>query len=201
MPDTLEASRFAVIDVEGNGQQPPEIVEIAVLILDGLSVAGAPRTRLVKPSQPITPMVTCKVHGVKNSDVADAPAFAEVQSQILELLSDRIPVAHNAGIDQGVLSRRLPAWRPVLVVDTLRLAKSMWPGLRSYSLDTLLSHARIDTSSISGARHQAGFDSHAAALLFCVLAKLAGTRDEVLSRGCLPTHRPASAVLDEGVLF
>ncbi|HCT75531.1 MAG TPA: 3'-5' exonuclease [Micromonosporaceae bacterium] len=200
MTENLETLRFAVIDVEGNGQQPPEIVEIAILAMDGLVLTTQPRTWLVKPSQPITPLVTRKVHGIKNSDVKDAPWFTEIASEIQAILSDRIPVAHNARIDHEVLSRQLPTWEPALVVDTLRLARALWPGLKSYSLDPLLAHARIDTSSLAGCRHRAGFDAHATALLFATLAKLAVTRDQLLSLGCLPNRAPA-APPDEGVLF
>lgn len=200
MTDTLETLRFAIIDVEGNGQQPPEIVEIAILAMDGLTMAGPPRTWLVKPSQPITPIVTRKVHGIKNSDVDNAPWLAEIAAEVQAALDDRIPVAHNARIDHEVLSRQLPTWKPTIVLDTLRLARAMWPGLPSYSLDPLLTHARIDTTDVRGDRHRAGFDAHATGLLFHKLATLAGTKDQLLVLGCLPSHAPKPPA-DEGVLF
>jgi len=202
MTGTLEQSRFIVIDVEGNGQQPPEIVEIAVVTMDGLSVAGEPRTWLVKPSQPITPIVTRKVHGIKNADVEDAPAFADVEAEVLGLLGDRIPIAHNARVEVDVLARQLPAWQPPLVVDTLRLARALWPGLLAgYTLDKLLEHACIDTAGLGGKRHRAGFDAAATALLFAALAKDC-TTEQVLTLGCLPSHSPAPTPSpDQGALF
>lgn len=59
-----------VVDVEGNGQQPPEIIEIAALPIDDGQL-GPATTWLVKPRKPISPIVTRKVHGIRNADVAD----------------------------------------------------------------------------------------------------------------------------------
>jgi DNA polymerase III epsilon subunit-like protein len=43
---------YAVVDVEGNGQQPPDLVELAVVpIVDG--IIGEPRSWLVRPEQSI----------------------------------------------------------------------------------------------------------------------------------------------------
>ena len=45
--------RYAVADVEGNGQQPPDLVELAVLpITDG--TLGEPVSWLARPLRPIT---------------------------------------------------------------------------------------------------------------------------------------------------
>src|SRR5689334_10224908 len=64
--------RYAIADVEGNGQQPPDLVELAVLpITDG--VIGEPVSWLVKPPQPITYFAT-SIHGISGKDVASAPA-------------------------------------------------------------------------------------------------------------------------------
>src|SRR5581483_7718554 len=62
---------YAVADVEGNGQQPPDLVELAVLpITDG--TIGQPVTWLVKPPRPIRYPAT-RIHGISGEDVASAP--------------------------------------------------------------------------------------------------------------------------------
>src|SRR5438093_7754419 len=105
MSEAFDGLRFAVIDVEGNGQQPPEIVEIAIQPLDGLSVAAEPMVWLVRPERPIAPIVTRKVHGIRNVDVADSPTWEEIAPDVAAALADRIPVAHNARVEYDVLRR------------------------------------------------------------------------------------------------
>src|SRR6266545_2270747 len=111
-PDmTNTDNRYAVIDVEGNGGQPPQIVEIAITPVDGLTI-GEPVCWLVKPTEPINPIVTRKVHGIRNADVAHAPAFEQIAENVLAELDGRTPVAHNAQVEHGVLGRHLPTWQP-----------------------------------------------------------------------------------------
>ncbi|MGW4720935.1 3'-5' exonuclease [Nocardia sp. NPDC004260] len=74
VPDALHGKDFAVVDVEGNGQTPPEIIEIAILPVSGATVGvDDMRSWLVRPARPITPIVTRKVHGITNADVAECP--------------------------------------------------------------------------------------------------------------------------------
>ena len=177
--------RYAVIDVEGNGQQPPEIVEIAITPVDGKTV-GEPMCWLVKPEKPINPIVTRKVHGIRNADVASAPGFAEIRPTILAELQDRMPVAHNAQVEYGVLTRHLFGWTPSTMLDTLRLAKHLWPGLPGYSLDHLLSHAGIIVDDSHGRRHRAAWDSYATARLFAAMASEVGQHGRLVEVACLP---------------
>jgi DNA polymerase III epsilon subunit-like protein len=186
MSNAFEGLRFAVIDVEGNGQQPPEIVEIAVQPIDGLRVAPEPTVWLVKPDRPIAPIVTRKVHGIRDADVADAPTWPEIASDVAATLAGRIPVAHNARVEYDVLRRQLPTWGPTVVLDTLRLARAVWPDLGSYSLDPLLDHARVILGNDLGRRHRAGFDVRATALLFIALAKAVGSQDRLFAAATLP---------------
>jgi DNA polymerase III epsilon subunit-like protein/DNA repair photolyase len=172
VPQLLAGQRLVVVDVEGNGQQPPEVVELAaVTIEDGM--LGQPRSWLVKPRRPITPLVTRKVHGIRNADVAAAPAFAEVRDQVAALLGDAWLVAHNARVEHGILTPLLPGWEPRGVLDTLRLARAVWPGRRSYGLDALLKQEALDPSTLApdSHRHRAAYDAAGTALLLlCLLA-------------------------------
>lgn len=64
--------RYAVVDVEGNGQQPPDLVELAVVpVVDGK--IGTPMSWLVKPARPIKYFAT-RIHGITNQDVAEGLA-------------------------------------------------------------------------------------------------------------------------------
>ncbi len=192
MSEAFDGLQFAVIDVEGNGQQPPEIVEIAIQPVDGLSMGAEPVVWLVRPERPIAPIVTRKVHGIRNADVADAPTWSEILPDVAAALGDRIPVAHNAPVEYDMLRRHMPGWAPTVVLDTLRLARAVWPDLGTYSLDPLLDHAGIFLGDERGRRHRAGFDVHATALLFIALAKVAGGPDGLFRAATLPGLTPAA---------
>lgn len=178
-PPALTGQRLAVVDVEGNGQQPPEIIEIAVLPLADTTTAIAAdiRTWLIRPTQPITPLVTRKVHGIGNRDVADSPLWTEVAEEISDAITGRVLVAHNASVERRVIATHLPRWRPPLVLDTLRLAKAVWPGLSGgYSLDRLITHADLtppptQPGQAGQRRHRAGYDTWMTAQLLITLAE------------------------------
>lgn len=162
LPAALRGRRLVVVDVEGNGQPSPEIIELAALPIDTdhSGVETDMRTWLIRPRQPITAMVTRKVHGIRNQDVAGCPAWAEVADDIARLLHGRTLVAHNASVEHRVIGAHLPDWRAPLVLDTLRLAKHVWPGLPAYGLDKLVAHARIDPAGFAAAgHHRAAYDT------------------------------------------
>jgi DNA polymerase III epsilon subunit-like protein len=196
----LNSLHFAVIDVEGNGQQPPEIIEIAVVPVDGLTV-GDPKVWLVKPDRPISPIVTRKVHGIRDADVANAPRFAEIAPAVLAAIGDRTPVAHNARVEYDVLRRQLPDWSPSIMLDTLRLSKAVWPGLPGYGLDPLLTHAGIAIGQTAGARHRAGFDALATARLFLALTETVPDPDRLTDLARLPGLTPAAPQQNQGGLW
>lgn len=159
-PAALAGQRLVVVDVEGNGQNPPEIVEIAILRIDDSVDFSDVQSWLVRPAGPITAIVTRKVHGISNLDVATCPAWAEVAPEINRALTDCVLVAHGAHVERRVLGAHLPDWRPPLLLDTLRLAKHVWPGLASYSLPTLVVHADLDMSAVADLQpHRAGYDT------------------------------------------
>ena len=61
---------YVAVDVEGNGEQPPDLVELAAVpIVAG--VVEEPASWLVKPKTSIT-HVAARIHGLTNDDVADA---------------------------------------------------------------------------------------------------------------------------------
>ena len=93
----------AMIDVETTGREPSldRIVELAIV----RGRAGEVVSRnawLINPQRPIPAEVTA-VHGIKDEDVRDKPAFADVCHEILAALRDAIPAAYNASFDRGFL--------------------------------------------------------------------------------------------------
>lgn len=150
----LDGQQLAVVDIEGHGGSPPQIVEIAVLPVDDGEPAPI-QTWLVRPTEPISPIVTRRVHGIRNDDVAGAPAWAEIADQVHRALRGRVLVAHHAAVEQTVLHTHLPDWHPTLVLDTLRLARHVHPGRVGYSLDALTTADK----ATPGQRHRAAHDT------------------------------------------
>lgn len=175
-----------VVDVEGNGTNPPDLVEVAALpVRDGQldkSTAGA---WLTKPSRPVTPFAA-RVHGLTNQVLADKPGWEEIEGAVHELLGTAWIAAHNAHVDYRVLSAHLPRWQPAGVIDTLRLAKATYPDLPKYSLDALIEHTTPDLSQAPAQRHRATYDAYATAQLLITMADRYDTWDELVAAAVPP---------------
>ncbi len=93
-----------------------------------------------------------KVHGISNEFLRDKPKFAEVHGEILAYLQGAEIIIHNAAFDVGFLNKELElaGQKPFTtyvdgVVDTLVMAKQMYPGKRN-SLDALCERLGVDNS-------------------------------------------------------
>ncbi|WP_179873590.1 exonuclease domain-containing protein [Microcella indica] len=124
---------FAVVDLETTGLSPgahERVVEIAIVHADKYgSVTGQWET-LVNPQRHVGAE---HIHGIRAGDLIDAPAFADIADDVMDLLSGRVMVAHNARFDRGFLtaefgraSRALPDDAPTLC--TMQLARELIPG-------------------------------------------------------------------------
>jgi exodeoxyribonuclease X len=162
-------SAYAVVDVEGNGQRPPELVEISIVPIEGGRI-GPPKSWLVRPPRPITAMAR-RFHRIADEDVSGAPRIAEIASDLHAALDGAVFVAHNAGVDLGVLTRELVGFQPVQVVDTLKLARRLLPGRESYKLGALAGSLGLaDGLSPDLAPHRATYDAMVCARLLERLA-------------------------------
>ncbi len=164
--------RLAVVDIEGNGRQPPDIVELSVVQMAGLTV-GQNATWLLKPEGRIT-WHAKRIHGISNSDVEGCPKWADVATEVYRMLAGRALVAHNASVELKLLKPRFPDWVPPQVLDTLSLARRLRPDLDSHSLDALISEYGIHgiiSSKVSTGPHRAKYDTLATAHLLVALAR------------------------------
>jgi exodeoxyribonuclease X len=157
--------RCTVVDVEGNGQHPPDLVELAVVPIVG-GVIGEPSSWLVRPDTPITPFAR-RLHGITNQAVADAPSLAAVQEEVRAALTSDAVIAHNAHVDIGLLEQRLGGWRPPEVFDTLKLARRLLPNQGSYRLGSLVDALKLAAGLPEGLTpHRATYDALVTARLF-----------------------------------
>ncbi|MGW4345252.1 3'-5' exonuclease [Streptomyces sp. NPDC004690] len=175
-----------VVDVEGNGANPPDLVEVAALPVR----AGRPDTStagawLTRPRRPVTPFAA-RVHGLTNAVLEGEPGWEDIAGQVRHLLGASWICAHNAHVDYRVLSAHLPQWRPAGVLDTLRLARATCPGLPKYSLDALIDHIAPDLSAVPAQRHRATFDAFATAQLLLAMASRYESWDQLVAAAVPP---------------
>ena len=93
-----------------------------------------------------------KVHGITTEFLKDKPKFAAVVADLLRYVQDAEVIIHNAAFDVGFLDKELelaalPPFKDHVskVVDTLVMAKEMYPGKRN-SLDALCDRLGVDNS-------------------------------------------------------
>jgi DNA polymerase III epsilon subunit-like protein len=191
---------YLVVDVEGNGAHPPDLVELAAVpILRGQ--IGPVRSWLVQPDTPITPIAR-RIHGIRNRDVADQPRFHDVREQVIAALTADAAgsdpggitiVGHNVAIDVEVLTRKLPGWRPDHVVDTLRMSRAVRPDLASHKLGALVDALDLAVDLPAGLTpHRAAYDALVAARLLTRLAVEAGGRSRTVQELRQLGSRPES---------
>ena len=93
-----------------------------------------------------------RVHGITSEFLKDKPRFEHKVDEIWEYLQGAELIIHNAPFDLGFLNKELElANRPPIrqcvsgVIDTLVMAKEMFPGKRN-SLDSLCDRLEVDNS-------------------------------------------------------
>jgi DNA polymerase III epsilon subunit-like protein len=175
--------RYWVIDVEGSGSTPPEIVELAMIEIADLKFTGQKRHWLVRPKGPIEPSAT-RIHGITDDDVVGAPAIEDIADQVMEVLEDWPIIGHNVRVELQIISRSIPDWTPRAAIDTLKLARLLRPGLPSYGLEKLgasLGHAEEAARLSESRHHSALYDATLTGLIFVdMMASLTADRGDVL---------------------
>jgi DNA polymerase III subunit epsilon len=179
-----------VVDVEGNGGTPPEIVQIGISEIHDLKLGEHMWEWLIQPSAPIAPTAT-RIHGISNDDVANAPTIDDVADDIMTWTDGGVIVGHNVRIEVEIIKRSIPDWNPIAAIDTLRLAKAVVPDMESYSLEKLglaLGHSE-EAIRITGKPHHSAL--HDTVLTALVLIDLASR---------VPEEHRNSVLLDADIL-
>ncbi|MFV5703081.1 exonuclease domain-containing protein [Flavobacterium sp. XS2P12] len=161
----MKKQEYAIVDIEttGGNASGSRITEIAIVIHDGTRVIDRWET-LVNPQKEI-PLAIFSLTGINNEMVLDAPIFDDISEKVLEMLTDRIFVAHNVNFDYSFIRHQLEEsgfkWT-ARKLCTVRAARKIKLGLSSYSLGRLC-HS-LDIPLIN--QHRAGGDADATAILF-----------------------------------
>ena len=85
---------FAIVDLETTGLYPggDRIVEIAIVRVEPGQKPALTLETLVNPGRP---MSATEIHGITDSDVADAPTFQQLAGNVLESLHGSVFASYN----------------------------------------------------------------------------------------------------------
>tara|TARA_R110000850_G_scaffold44945_8_gene113801 strand:- start:419 stop:1747 length:1329 start_codon:yes stop_codon:yes gene_type:complete len=153
---------FAVVDVETTGGHASGhgMTEIAIVVYDGMKVVDSYST-LLNPQQSI-PLGIQTLTGITPEMVKEAPIFKEKAEEIRDFLGDHIFVAHNVNFDFSFVRSAFSScgvdYNPKRLCS-VRYARKVEKGLRSYSLKNLCAHFEITNE----AAHRAWGDAFATA--------------------------------------
>jgi DNA polymerase III subunit epsilon len=169
----LGEAPYVVFDVETTGSAAGKggaITEFGALKLVRGEVVDQFST-LVNPGRPIDPFVV-RLTGITDRMVSDAPSISEVMPRFEEFVEGCVLVGHNVHFDCSfVTAARGGTPLPNEVLDTLKLARCLVPGLKRYRLSSLVSHFGVRQAP----NHRALSDAAATTEVFRKLLKLLGS--------------------------
>ncbi len=166
----MEKQLYAIVDIETTGgyASDNEMIEIAVAVTDGEKIIETYET-LLNPGRKI-PVYIAGFTGINDAMVAEAPGFKEVATHLYKLLEGKVFVAHNVNFDFSFVQK---AFADIGIqyqtkrLCTVRLARKIFPGFKSYSLGNLCQQLGIQLTNA----HRAGGDCMATSVLFSLLVK------------------------------
>lgn len=160
--------KYAIIDIETTGglYNRDKIIEIAIIVTDGVNIIEEFQT-LIDPERSI-PYTITRITGINDDMVTGAPKFYEVAKDVVNITEGCVFVAHNVSFDYGFIKeefRSLGFAYNRKRLCTVKLTRSLLPGLRSYGLDNLISYFNLTVEH----RHRAYGDSYATYQIFSML--------------------------------
>ncbi|MGE5810095.1 MAG: exonuclease domain-containing protein [Ignavibacteria bacterium] len=185
----LSEAEFCVFDVETTGVSPRynNIIEIGIVKISNLKITGTYHS-LINPKRAIPNYIT-HFTGISNEDVYSAPFFEDAAGEICRFISDSVLTAHNISFDKSFLRREL-AFSGLELSEflpdqsgaflcTLRLAKRLYPKLRSCSLSSVGRHLRLKNKC----PHRALPDAEVTALILIKMIKQMIKKEKIRTVG------------------
>jgi DNA polymerase-3 subunit epsilon len=149
--------RQIVLDTETTGfyanhpDNPDRMVEVGCVELLNRKLTGRHLHFYLNPGRD-SDEGALRVHGLTTQFLSDKPKFQEIAQPLLDFVAGAQIIIHNAPFDLSFLDMELArsgrgAFKTYVesVVDTLVMAKEMFPGKRN-SLDALCDRLEVDNS-------------------------------------------------------
>ncbi len=137
---------YCVLDLETTGFsfRTEKITEVGIMKVQNGEVIDE-FSCFVNPEKPIPPRVV-EVTNITDDMVKDAETIDKVMPKILNFIGDSVLVAHNADFDIGFLKYNANILGLSLentYLDTLRLAKDLFPNFKKYKLGIIAENLGI----------------------------------------------------------
>ncbi|WP_051662904.1 PolC-type DNA polymerase III [Alicyclobacillus macrosporangiidus] len=172
-----DRTEYVVFDTETTGLNAREdtLIELAAVRMRGGEIIDTFAT-LIDPERPLSPKIS-ELTGITPDMLVGQPKLAEALEGFRRFAEGAIWVAHNAEFDVGFLGQcaqrlGMEPWRQP-VIDTLALARVLYPGEKSYKLKTLTQKFSVELVN----HHRALADAEATGRVFAYML------DDLAARG------------------
>ncbi len=162
---------FVVFDLETTGFSSSfdRIIEIGAVKIHNGEVIDVFST-FVNPEIKIPYNIT-ELTGISNDMVKDSESIYEILPKFMEFVKGTVLVAHNANFDTSFIRKKCCEYNIEFnypIMDTIPLAKFMFPELNKYKLNTIAKHLDISLEN----HHRAIDDAKATAEILTKCFKL-----------------------------
>ena len=159
-----------VLDFESTGlnTHTAHVIEIGAVRLVAGTVTDS-LSLLVNPGEPLKAKIT-ELTGINDNMLADAETAQTAIPKLMEFIGECPIAAHNASFDASLLKtelRRLDMTWNGTVLDTLTLARKLYPEMKSFKLGSLCKHLGVSLKNA----HRAVHDATATALCLARMMK------------------------------
>jgi DNA polymerase III epsilon subunit len=188
MNKEIDEIELTIFDTETTGLSPQagdRIVEIAGMRFKGVSLIDTFQT-LVNPDREIS-AGAFRVNQISQEMLKNAPGMGKVAAEFMEFIKGSCLCSYNAGFDLEFLQNELRLLnqdldKTIMVLDVLKMARRLLPGLDRYALWFVAEHLGIKGKQ----EHRAFSDVE---LTFAVFQKL---KSKLKSQGVMDYRHYAS---------
>lgn len=179
----LKDDTYVVFDVETTGLSAVHdvIIELAAVKIKNGEIIDR-FSEFANPHRKLTQQIIELTH-ITDDMLVDAPEIDDVIKRFLEFIEGAVLVAHNARFDMGFLQEAVkrigqkPVQNPVL--DTLELARFLFPSMKNHRLNTLADKLNVKLEQ----HHRAIYDAEATGHILWKMI------EETVQRGITHLHQ------------
>jgi len=188
----IDNTEFSVIDVETTGlsAKTNRVIEIGLVKVRNYKIVERYET-LINPGSYIPGFIS-QLTGITDDDVANAPFFSDIVEDLKQFIGETIISGHNLSFDSSFIKYEFfrngeePLYNEQ--VCTLKLARRIFPNLKSKSLSSVTKHLKLRNKSA----HRALGDAEVTARILIKIIKQLKKESKVETLGDLLKFQKSS---------